>query len=123
MTAKKNATMAIHMDAGPDREQRPRRIFAILDAGANVVDVLEQGKKDAAKVLADAGYQGLPTFGPLDVKTGTYREMLRQKRQGNPEIRQRRNGRVHKRHNTPLGATIGERASNLKRHLTRRGAR
>lgn len=111
--------MAIHMDAGNDREGRPRRVFAVLDTGANVIDVLEQGKQDAADVLEKAGYKALPTFGPIDVKSGVYREMLRQKRQGNPKIQQKRDGRARNRHNTPLRASLGE-LDAMKTRLTRR---
>ena len=116
---KRNATMALYMDAG-NRDGKPRCVFVLLDAGANAVDVVE-GDSSA---LEKAGYKEIPTFGPIDVKSGTHREMLRLKRQGNPEVRQRRDGRWHRRTNHgAFGATIGERAPNviaMKHRLLRR---
>ncbi len=105
---KRDAVMAIHMDAG-NRDGKKRELFVLLDSGANAVDVVEGD----AEALVKAGYVEIPTFGPLDVKSGTYREMLQLKRQGNPQVQHRKAGRWQRRDNRPLQASIGERAPNV----------
>lgn len=116
----RDATMAIHMDAGQRRDGKKREIFVLLDAGANVVEVIEGD----SKALAKAGYQELPTMGPIDIRPGVYREMLQRQRQGNPEVEQRKGGRWTARESRPLGATIGERTPDvgaMKSRLLRGG--
>ena len=89
----RDAVMAIHMDAGKDPSNKPREVYVYLDAGANVVGV--------TKVLE----QEVPTFGPIEVKPKTYREMLRIGRHGNPTVGERRKGRWVDR---PLASNLGE---------------
>lgn len=88
----RDAIMVIHMDAGKDSSNKRRELYVYLDPGANVVGVTKKLERD------------LPTFGPVDVKGSTYHEMVKLGRQGNPKVRERRQGRWHDR---PLSANLG----------------
>lgn len=117
MTPAPPATMAVHLDAGK-RDGKRREVFVLLDAGANVIDVIEGDKKD----MEERGHQTLPVFGPLDIMPGALREILQLKRQGNPRVQQRRGGRwISPKHT--LGATIEERTRPLKNRLLRKERR
>lgn len=112
--SQQDAVMALHLDAGPDRNKRPRVIYVVLDAGAHALAAVRTPQE------LESGYGKLPTFGPIDVKTGVWRRYLDLARQGNPKVYQRRNGRTE-RAEKPLTATLGSRSPNLrqmKRKLT-----
>jgi len=88
----RDAIMVIHMDAGKDSAGKPREAYVYVDSGANVVGVTKTLERE------------LPTFGPIGVKASTYHEMIKLGRQGNPKVRERRDGRWRER---PLSSNLG----------------
>jgi hypothetical protein len=100
--------LALHLDAGKDKGGKRRELFVVLDKEAEVVDVIEGNARPKLRLM------NVPVMEPtLDVKAGVHREFLRRKRQGNPKVQQRRNGRWHERKNRLLSATMGERSGTL----------
>lgn len=97
--------LALHLDAGKTQGGKRRELFVLLDGDAQVVDVIEGNARSKMRLM------NVPVMEPtLDVKAGVHRELLRLKRQGNPQIQQRKNGRWHQQKNKLLGATMGERS-------------
>lgn len=109
--------MALDLDAGPNHQGKDRRVIVVLDARANVLEVVDRDQ------IESSAYKSIPRFGPVDVKPGVYREMRELQRAGNPKVFQRKSGRQIRR--KPLSTSLGERAPNLEdmkhRLLQRRG--
>lgn len=103
--------LALDLHAGKDRHGQVRRVVVLLDAQANPVEVLDH------KRFVRSSHAKLPRFGPIDVRSGVYREMMELKRSGMPKVFRRRSGRQVRQ--KPLTLTLGERSSNLEDVKTR----
>lgn len=72
--------MVVHLDAGPDRDERARELILVIDAEANVLEI---GDPLSAP-------PNLPVLGPLEPTVRQYHTLLREGRQGNPRVEERR---------------------------------
>lgn len=91
--------MVIHLDAGPDKDERPREVCVIVDASANVVAI-------QSPVVAPTN---LPWAGPYPTTVRGYHELRHAARQGNPRVQERgrRSGRWSTR-DEGLRVSIGD---------------
>jgi hypothetical protein len=82
-------TWVLHLDAGPDNDDRPREVCLVLDASANVLAI-------QSPVVAPAD---LPWAGPYPTTVRGYHELRRAAQHVNPRVeeRGRRNGRWRNR--------------------------
>lgn len=71
--------LAVHLNAGNDRNGNPRRLFLVVDAGANVLAAVDEGFEGSA-ALERAGYKNLPTTDQISTTPSEYRELLRHSR-------------------------------------------
>ena len=68
--------IAVHLNAGNDKNGNPRRLYVIFDADANAVAVVDEGYqgKGALKV---AGWEGVPVTSTIMTTPAHYRELRR----------------------------------------------
>lgn len=91
--------MVVHLDAGPDKDDRPREVCVIVDASANVLAI-------QSPVVAPTN---LPWAGPFPTTVRGYHELRREAQRGNPRVQERgrENGRWRNR-DEGLKVSIGD---------------
>jgi hypothetical protein len=72
--------MVVHLDAGPDKNDRPREVILVIDARANVLEI-----GDPLEAPPD-----LPLLGPIQTTARQFHELRREKQRGNPKVQERR---------------------------------
>lgn len=92
--------MAVHLDAGPDRDGRSREVVLVYDAAANVVEIC-----DPLSAPPD-----LPVSAVLHTTVRQYHALKREARRGNPRVqeRSRSDNRWHNRPDGGLKVSLGD---------------
>ena len=72
--------IAIHLNAGNDRNGNPRRIYLVLDEDARVVNALDESYR--GRDALDSVYVGCPVSAELEITPREYRALLRGRRRG-----------------------------------------
>lgn len=91
--------MVVHLDAGPDKQDRPRELVLVIDAHANVLEI-----GDPLEAPPD-----LPLLGPIQTTARQYHQLRREKSRGNPVVEERAQGGGRWRNrNDGLKVSIGD---------------
>lgn len=97
-------SLVVHLDAGPDNDDRPREVCLVLDAAGKVLAI-------QSPVVAPAD---VPWSDPIPTTVRGYHQLRREAQHGNPRIQERRKGAGRWEHRegglrVPLGEIAGGR--------------
>jgi hypothetical protein len=71
-------SLAIHIDAGRDKNGNPRRGWIIADDGGSFIDFVDEGYQGAGALRASAYSLVTPTTVTIEVPPSVYRDAYRQ---------------------------------------------